>query len=438
MACSKLSYFLVVFMIITVCAFVVGLEAQDAEENNTSLQEFVKKAEEYVKQNQIGEAIELYTRIVKAAPENVEYRAQLATLYTRTKQHEMAAESYSKLLEVDSDNIMYQDELVISLQAAGKQNEAVEIAQTYIDTYPEVGAHYARLARLYEAEGNETDAMANYEKATTFGYGNIKTYFKLAEHYFLNDDIDAAERTLKNAIPSTTRETERIRIQRQLVNLYLYQGNLEEMSQKAEADGTLTYEMQNARAEQFRNTGELEKAVVHFKKAAELSNSPYQRDEIANELIDVFLQQDKTDLALDFYETEISKLPRSRFSSYYSAPGITFRFAGDYARETLINAYDNQGRLADLRTLIESKLEEDTDNLAMLELLVEIYLYTNNFHKVAETYHAISNSKAESNQVRRYIAVYQAAACLLEKQPIRYGKDTIAPCRNRACSKQPS
>ena len=43
--------------------------------------------------------------------------------------------------------------LLTSLQAAGKPNEALEIAQSYIQTYPEVGIHYARLAKLYEAEG---------------------------------------------------------------------------------------------------------------------------------------------------------------------------------------------------------------------------------------------------------------------------------------------
>ena len=106
---SKLSFFVTIFMLITVGAFVAGLEAQDTEENSTPLQEFVKKAQEFVKQDQIEEAIELYERIVIAAPEDVESRGQLATLYTRTNQHEKAAQTYSELLETDPENIKYQD-----------------------------------------------------------------------------------------------------------------------------------------------------------------------------------------------------------------------------------------------------------------------------------------------------------------------------------------
>ena len=135
-----------------------------------------------------------------------------------------------------------------------------------------------------------------------------------------------------------------------------------------------------------------------------------RRNDIANRLIYVHLKQDRTDLALDFYEVEMSKQPRSKFSSISSSPGITFRFVGEDARQILINAYESQGKLAELRTLMESKLEKDLDNLAILELLAEIYLYTNNYQKAAETYHALSISKAESNHGRRYIAVYQAAA----------------------------
>ena len=49
-----------------------------------------------------------------------------------------------------------------------------------------------------------------------------------------------------------------------LLNLYRYQGNLEEMLQKAEDDGTITYKMQKERARHFINTGEFEKSADAF------------------------------------------------------------------------------------------------------------------------------------------------------------------------------
>ena len=405
---SKLPFFLIIFTLITAVIFVVGLAAQDTEENKLPVQEFITAAQEFIELGEIEKAIEIYERIVKALPDDLTIRAKLATLYSDTKQHEKAAETYSQLLEAAPENIEFQDGLVNSLQAAGKGNEALEVAQEYIQSHPEVGIHYARLARLFETEGDEATAIANYKKATEYGYGDKEIYLRLAEHYFMNEDIAAAEKALKNAIPYTTAEWERERVEKQLIYLYLYQGILEEMSQKAEAEGTLTFEMQKQRAQHFYNTGELEKAANAFKKALEMTKRPYKRDEAFSELLNLYLEQNGTDLALDFYEIEISKQPISKLSSFYSSPGITYRFVGDDARQTLINAYKDQGRLAELRTHFEGKLEKDQKNLAILELLAEIYWGTNNYQKAAETYHTLY--KAESNYHRRYVAVYQAAA----------------------------
>ncbi len=396
-------------MLIIVETFITELKAQDTEKNSTPEQEFVKMAQEFVKQDKIEEAIEIYERIVIAIPEDHDSHTQLASLYTRTDQHEKAAQIYSQLLEAEPENIKYQDQLVNSLQAAGKVDEALEIAQSYIQTYPEVGIHYARLAKLYEKEGDEAAAIANYKKATVFGYSDKKIFLRLAENYFLNDDIDAAEIALKNAISATTSEWEREGIERQLVTLYRFQGNLEQMLQKAEVEGTLTFEMQNQRAQHFRNIGELEKAANAFKKALEMTNSSYKRNDIADDLLNVYSKQDRLDLALDYFETETSKPIESiHRSTTYSSEGITVRFDGDETRKTLMNAYKNQGQLDVLRTIFEGKFEKDTTNPVVLELLAEIYWDTNDYQKAAETYHLLS--KTEPMDRRNIRSFYHAAA----------------------------
>ncbi len=297
-------------MLITVGTFMAGLEAQNTEKKRAPVQEFVKMAQEFMEQNQIEKAIEIYERIGKAVPEDLESRAQLATLYSRINQHEEAAQTWSQLLETDPENIKYQDKLVNSLQAAGKRNEALELAQAYTQTQPEVGVHYARLAKLFADEDNVDAAITNYEKAIEFAHADKQTYLKLAELYFVNEDIDGAEKALKNAILHTTSEWDRQSIERQLVNLYRYQGNLEEMLQKAEAEGALTYEMQKQRARHFLNTSELEKSADAFKKAVEMTNNSYERNKVVDELIKAYFKQGRTDLALEFYEAEAAKHPR--------------------------------------------------------------------------------------------------------------------------------
>ncbi|RKU24620.1 hypothetical protein C6497_17530 [Candidatus Poribacteria bacterium] len=409
---SKLSIFLIILPLITTVTFVAGVKAQDTENNNTPLQEFINKAKELMDSNQLEEAIEIYERIVIAAPDDDELRLKLATLYTRINQHEKAAQIYSQLLEDDPDNIKYQDERFKSLQAAGKHNEALEIVQVYIQMYPEAGVHYAQLARLYDAEGNDTSAIENYKKATVFEYGDKEIYLRLAEYYFLNEDIAAAEEALKNAISYAT-EWDKEVIERQLLNLYRYQGNFEEMLQKFETEGTLTLEMQTQRARYFQNAGYLEKAAVHFKKAIEMTNSSYERNDISNELLNLYSKQGREDLALAFYEAEAERNNISKdISRTYSSSGITIQFGDDDIRRTLINVYKNQEKINVLETLFEGKLEKDVDNPTVLEMLAEIYWESNNYQKAAEAYHTLGNTKSMG---RRNIRSYFHAAAAFHK-----------------------
>ena len=73
MARYKSSAFFIILLLNTVGVFIVGLKAQDTDINRALTQEFVRKAEELVKQNKTEEAIELYERIVKAVPDDFEF-----------------------------------------------------------------------------------------------------------------------------------------------------------------------------------------------------------------------------------------------------------------------------------------------------------------------------------------------------------------------------
>ena len=361
---SKLSFFLIIFLLITTVTFVAGLAAQDTEKNKLPVQEFITAAQKFVELGEIEKAIEIYERILKGAPDDLKSRVQLATLYSRINQHEKAAQTWGKLLEADPENTKYQDGLVYSLRVAGKGNEALEIAQTYIQTQPEVGVHYARLAKLYESEGKVGAAIANYEKAIELAPGDVQvqTYLKLANHYFLNEDIAAFEKILKNAMLYTQSEFDRQDIELQLIKLYLYQGNLGEVLQKIEDEGIpLSYEISNPkeRAQHFLNTGELEKSAAYFKIALVMSNNSHEQDTILNGLLNGYLKQGRIDSALAFYEVEASKQFRSTILSTHLSPSnIEVKFGSDDARKILMNAYKDQGKLDVLRTLLEDKLEK--------------------------------------------------------------------------------
>ena len=416
MKCWKMYAFLISIMLLSLTVIV----RLHAEENNAAAkqevaQEFIEMAQDFEKKNQIEDAIEIYQRITNAFPEDLESQTQLAKLYTRTKQHENAAEIWSKLLETEPNNTDYQDKYFESLQEAGKYENALELAQTYIQTEPEVGIHYTRLAKLQTTQGKDDDAITNYEKAIEFGHADKETYLKLAELYFIIDDMEATEKALKNAILHIRSEWDRERIDKQLINLYRYQDNLAQRLQQAD-DDTITFQLQKELARHLLENNEFEKSVDSYKKALEMTNSSDERKKVVAELLNAYIKQDRTDLILEFYETEISKQPRlTRFMTSFGYPYITIAFRGDNEREALINTYKNQGILVELKSLFESKLEESDKNPNVIEMLAKIFWEDNNYKKAAETYHLLS--KIEPNNIHSFY--FAAAAYHKSNQPNR-------------------
>ena len=387
-------------------------------------------AQEFVQRSEVEKAIEIYERMAKTMPEDFESRAQLATLYSGIDQHEKAFETWTALLDADPENTKYQDGLVVSLQDAGKINQALEIAQKYIQAEPEVGVHYVRLGNLYADENKVDEAITAYEKAIEFASGNRQTHLRMAELYFLNDDLVGVEKAFKNAIQYTTSEYDRGNTEQQLLNLYRQQGIFEEMLQKAESEGTLTYGMQRQLAQHLRNSGKLEKSVDAYKKALQMTTSTYQQSSITEDLLKIYVKIGNTDSALEAYKTLENSNPTSRTVSYGSSSIRITALPGAYkARQTLIGAYRGEGKLEELRTLYESKLEADPNNSAALAMIADIYWTDTNYQKAAEFYQNLSKVKSDN-----VYSFYYAAAALQKSKQTELAKEMIKQAESALAS----
>ena len=310
-------------------------------------------------------------------------------------------------MTVDPENTKYQDGLVDTYQEADKTPEALELAQQYIDADAENGVHYARLAKLHAAEDRVNDAIEAYKKSAELNPGDGQVYRQLGQLYLRKDDLDAAEKAFKDAIQYTGQEWERRSIERQLTSIYRRQGKLEEMLKQAEEAGTITFEMQRERAQDYRNAGEFDKAIETYKKALEMTSQSYQRGNITNELLRLYVQIGKNDLAMELYENQSQSSPMGSVSISSGSSGLKITSGSDKARETLINAYKNQGKLEALETIFKDKMEKDPNNPALLEMVGEIYRNARNYEKAAETYQALC--KAQPGNLKSF---YHAAAAL--------------------------
>ena len=374
-------------------------------------------AKEYMDRGETKQAMEIYEQIVKAVPEDLESRAQLATLYSQQNLHDRAIGTWETLLETDPENAKYQDGLINSYQASGKFEDALKLARQFIDANPEVGVHHARIAKLYKNENRIDEAIAAYEKASELTPGNAQIYKELANLYLGKDDLTAAEKAFKETIRYTSQDWERRNLERQLVGIYNRQGKLEEMIQQAETEGTLTPTIQQALAEHYQENGESEKAVDAYKKALDMTPQGYEREDLAATLLRVYVQFDKIDAALAFYEAElVANAGSTRLStSYSSSSGITTYYGGDEARGALIRACKDQDKLEALKTLFEDRREKEQDNPTVLEMIAEIYRNANDHEQAAEAYQALSKRQSSPKNVRS--AYYAVVARHQNQQP---------------------
>ncbi len=407
MTVLKTYYFVVILVLITVSNYHVQLAADEIKDEGKQavFQEFIKMAEDFEKQNNIDDAIEIYERIIKADPKNLESHTKLATLYTQTKNHEKAAQIWERLIEIDPDNTKYQESLINSLKADGRDDEAIEIIEAYIQMQPDVGIHYARLATLYADLENEDVAIKNYEKATELGYGEKDIHLKFAELYYAMDNVEGAENALKNAILVASSDWDRQNIEKRLINLYRSQGNLAQKLLKADDEDNNSIELQKELGQIHLSNGEFEKAAEAYGKALDMTRDQYARNRVAESLIKAYIKQGRTDLAITFYDSESKKFPRNTSTtSTYGSGGITTTFGGDEIRKSLINAYKNQGKLDEIKSIFKGKYEKGTANPAVIEMLAEIYWNAEEHQKSAETYQLLN--EAEPKNVR---SLYLAA-----------------------------
>ena len=375
---------------------------EEMAKSNLGMQRML--AQQYMQQNELSKAVEIYKQIAEVMPEDLESRANLATIYSRQNKHDKAIDTWTVLLEADPESTKYQDGLVNAYREADKLPEALELAQKYIECEADSGVHYIRLAKVYAAEDQVDDAIDAYKKAIEFGPGDGQAYRELAQLYLRKNDLDSAEMAFEEAIQYTGREWERRDIERQMMDIYRRQGKLEEMLQKAEEEGTLTLEMQQERARRYRQDGKLEEAIGAFKKALDMTSQSWERNQLSNELVQLYAQLGENDLALELYEM-LSRSGSMGMSISHGSSGLKVNFGGDEARETLINAYRSQGKLEQLKTRFEERLEKEADNPAVLEMLAEIYRNTNAHKQAAEMYQALC--KVQPGNVRSY---YYAAA----------------------------
>ena len=349
-------------------------------------------AKDFAQRGDTQEALLIYTHLEKVMPEDFESRAQLATLYTTQNQDDKAVATWEALLSEDAGNTKFQDGLVRTYQKAGKIEKALEIAQQYINRDADNASNYLRKAKLYADDNRIDEAIATYQKLIELAPGNVERYRELAALHLRKKDKDSAKKAFQEALRFTGQEYEREKIQREILELSDNQENPEETGQKAENEGALTFDMQKARADTFRNQRKLTEASTAYEKALDMTSDSYERERIYEQLLDIYTKLGNDEAAIKTHDE--------------LAFSVSISNSAELARNRLINAYDKENKLETLKSIFNARLEnEPKDIINDMEMLAEIYKRANDHGKAAEMYKAIS--KLQPDNVLSY---YNAAA----------------------------
>lgn len=359
------------------------------EEKTSEMNIGVKRslAQQYMQRNELDRAKKLLMQIIKEVPEDYESQRMLAQIYSRQGEHDKAIAQWKSLLKVDPENTQYQDGLIDAYRSAGKADEALKLAEGYLQESPD-SFNYARLARLYASFDRIEEAIEAYRKSIQLNPGDQRVHQELARLYMRKGDLESAESSFKEALKYTGQDWQRREIQRQIMEIYRRQGKLEEMFRKAEEEGRMTSDMWQERARYYLSMGELEKAADSYKKAMDMTTQSWNRGNIANELIGIYVRLGRDEEAIRLYE-ELSR-STARFTSIsISSAGVKVQTGGERARETIINAYKDRGKLGELLERFREKLKEKPETPSALEMIAEIHRIRGEHAEAAEAYQAL-------------------------------------------------
>ena len=403
----------------------------------------------YSRQNQHAKALEIWKALLEADPENTKYQDGIIEAYQNTGKSEEAITLALKYIQDEPENGLHHARLAHLYYSKGQREEAIASYQKAIELSPGNADIYEKLAVLYLRSNQLDDAEKTFKEALQYAaqthqhqniqrqlieiyrrQGKLEEYLKevenqgalsfdmlkeLARNYQNQGKLDEAAKTYTKALQVAPHEYEERNIERQIITIYRKQGKLEEKLKEAEKNDTLTFTMQVELARQYRSKGESDKAITAYKNAIDMSSRDYGINNVYSELMQEYVRRGEDDLAIELHDS-ISQPNSLTTSIRHSQSGFVVTFGGDEARKILIEAYKNKGKLDQLQTIYDAKLEKEATNPIFLEIVAEIYRNANNHEKTAEAYQALC--KADPSNVRSF---YYAAAALN-----KIGKSEIA------------
>lgn len=156
-------------------------------------------ADLYQQNGNSAEAVDVYKGITQKWPDRYETYFDLANTLAYSGKVDEAIKVYAdieKRFGLNEEVIMQEFSM---LTGAGKMPEAQALVERAIANNPDEPRYQGLLAELYDQQGDQEKALAQYKKTLALDPGNSMLRIALAEHYYANGKMDEAYSELGEA-----------------------------------------------------------------------------------------------------------------------------------------------------------------------------------------------------------------------------------------------
>ncbi len=172
----------------------------------------IKKAEIFLRENQLTKAADELDAALRIEPDNVEALYDYGCLLQRKNEYDGAIEKFNKALSFDPDRGGIYVELGKTYALKGDFSALASLSAQMIDNNIKLGhAHY--FAGVAAAHTGDTDtAVASYKDSLEADPKFTPSYLELATVYATRKQLDKAEQTLRDGLARIGDESSQLRI----------------------------------------------------------------------------------------------------------------------------------------------------------------------------------------------------------------------------------
>jgi len=125
----------------------------------------LRAAERFVEEERCEDAEQAYIDVIRMDNKHAGAYRGLGKTYMKNLQHEEAEETFKFLLKLTPDDDTIYVKLGQNADAAGARTKAIEYYEKGIEANPDVARRHFELADLYREDGQEKEALREYQKA---------------------------------------------------------------------------------------------------------------------------------------------------------------------------------------------------------------------------------------------------------------------------------